>query len=269
MFDLVYVLTGGGPGTATEPIALYTFNALLQHLRFGYGSALSVIVFLVTFALALVYIRVLGATLTGGAAMSPPAAIVVAAAATRCSSRRCSSRSTGRSLRRSRPRRGCSRRRRSCRRAVMLDHYRALFDERDFWAPIRNSLVVAGADDAAVPCRSAALCAYALARLRFPRQGARCWRSCWRSRCSRRSRSCSPLYLLLRALRLINTYPGLVLPYLTFAMPLTVWLLVGFFRQLPPELEEAAMVDGASAAADAVRGSCCRCAAPGSRPRRS
>ena len=56
----------------------------------------------------------------------------------------------------------------------------------------------------------------------------------------------SPLYLLLRSLQLINTYPGLVLPYLTFAMPLTVWLLVGFFRQLPAELEEAAMVDGAS-----------------------
>ena len=49
VFDLIYVLTGGGPGTATEPIALYTFNALLQNLRFGYGSALSVLVFLVTF----------------------------------------------------------------------------------------------------------------------------------------------------------------------------------------------------------------------------
>ena len=55
----------------------------------------------------------------------------------------------------------------------------------------------------------------------------------------------SPLYLLLRALHLIDTYPGLVLPYLTFAMPLAIWLLVGFFRQLPRELEEAAMIDGA------------------------
>ncbi len=63
VFDLVYVLTGGGPGTSTEPIALYTFNQLLQNLRFGYGSALSVIVFGVTFGLALVYIRILGAGL--------------------------------------------------------------------------------------------------------------------------------------------------------------------------------------------------------------
>ena len=55
----------------------------------------------------------------------------------------------------------------------------------------------------------------------------------------------SPLYLLLRTLGLINTYPGLVLPYLTFAMPLTIWLLTGFFRQLPAALEEAGMIDGA------------------------
>ena len=64
LFDLIYVLTCGGPGTATEPIALYTFNTLMHNLRFGYGSALSVLVFLVTFALALGYIRLLGRGLT-------------------------------------------------------------------------------------------------------------------------------------------------------------------------------------------------------------
>jgi ABC-type glycerol-3-phosphate transport system permease component len=129
-------------------------------------------------------------------------------------------------------------------RQLVLDHYRTLFAERNFWVPVRNSLVVAGTTT--LLCVSiGGLCAYALARLEF------------------RGKSLllgvvlavgmfpqisvvSPLYLLLRALRLINTYPGLVLPYLTFAMPLTIWLLVGFFRQLPAELEEAAMVDGAS-----------------------
>jgi ABC-type sugar transport system permease subunit len=64
VFDLIYVLTSGGPGTSTEPISLYAFSALLQNLRFGYGSALSITVFLVTFALALLYIRVLGSSLT-------------------------------------------------------------------------------------------------------------------------------------------------------------------------------------------------------------
>ena len=60
VFDVIYVMTGGGPGTATEPIALYTFSALLENLRFGYGSALSVMVFLVTFLLALAAIRLMG-----------------------------------------------------------------------------------------------------------------------------------------------------------------------------------------------------------------
>jgi ABC-type sugar transport system permease subunit len=64
VFDLVYVMTGGGPGTSTEPIALYTFNALFQSLRFGYGSALSLLVFATTLLLALSYLRVLGAGLT-------------------------------------------------------------------------------------------------------------------------------------------------------------------------------------------------------------
>jgi ABC-type glycerol-3-phosphate transport system permease component len=56
----------------------------------------------------------------------------------------------------------------------------------------------------------------------------------------------APLYLVLRELRLLDTYPGLVLPYLTFSMPLAIWLLTGFFRHLPRDLEEAAMLDGAS-----------------------
>jgi ABC-type sugar transport system permease subunit len=65
VFDLVYALTGGGPGTATEPIALYTHNTILQNLRFGYGSALSVVIFVITFGLALAYIRGLGLRLSG------------------------------------------------------------------------------------------------------------------------------------------------------------------------------------------------------------
>ncbi|HQZ37726.1 MAG TPA: sugar ABC transporter permease [Vicinamibacterales bacterium] len=60
VFDLVYVMTGGGPGTATEPIALYTFITLLQNLRFGLGSALSIVVFAVAFFFALGVIRLFG-----------------------------------------------------------------------------------------------------------------------------------------------------------------------------------------------------------------
>ncbi|HEY2379129.1 MAG TPA: sugar ABC transporter permease [Gemmatimonadaceae bacterium] len=65
VFDLIYVMTGGGPGTSTEPVAVYTFNSLLQNLEFGYGAALSVIIFLVTFGLAMLYMRGLGLELGG------------------------------------------------------------------------------------------------------------------------------------------------------------------------------------------------------------
>jgi len=127
---------------------------------------------------------------------------------------------------------------------IVLDHYRALFSERNFWLPIRNSLIVAGATT--LLCVAVGgMCAYALARLDFRGKGLLLGIVLAVGMFPQIS-LVSPLYLLLRTLRLINTYPGLVLPYLTFAMPLTIWLLVGFFRQLPAELEEAAMVDGAS-----------------------
>jgi multiple sugar transport system permease protein len=54
----------------------------------------------------------------------------------------------------------------------------------------------------------------------------------------------SPLYLVLRATGLRDTLAGLVLPYTTFALPLTLWLLTSFFRDLPDELFRAARVDG-------------------------
>lgn len=63
VFDLIYVLTGGGPGTATEPVSLYAFGVYFSSLRFGYGAALSVTVFLATFLLAALYVRGLGVDL--------------------------------------------------------------------------------------------------------------------------------------------------------------------------------------------------------------
>ena len=129
-------------------------------------------------------------------------------------------------------------------RELILDHYRSLFTQRDFWTPIRNSLVVASATTAF--CVAAGtLAAYALARLRFPGKTAILGFVLAVTMFPQIS-IVSPLYLLLRSLGLINSYPGLIMPYMTFAMPLTVWLLVGFFRQLPADLEEAALVDGAS-----------------------
>jgi ABC-type sugar transport system permease subunit len=66
VFDLIFVLTGGGPGTATETVTLYSFTTLLRNLRFGVGSALSMIIFAVAFAGALATIRLFGASLVRG-----------------------------------------------------------------------------------------------------------------------------------------------------------------------------------------------------------
>jgi trehalose/maltose transport system permease protein len=127
---------------------------------------------------------------------------------------------------------------------LCLDHYRALFLRRGFWLPIRNSLVVAGATTASCLLLGAPA-AYALARLRF-RGGRAVLALLLGVAMFPQISILSPLYLTLRRLGLIDTYAGLVLPYTAFAMPLTVWLLVGYFRQLPRDLEEAALVDGAT-----------------------
>lgn len=56
----------------------------------------------------------------------------------------------------------------------------------------------------------------------------------------------TPLYILVRALGLMNTLPGIILPQIAFALPVTVIILVPFLRAIPKELEEAASIDGAS-----------------------
>jgi len=55
-----------------------------------------------------------------------------------------------------------------------------------------------------------------------------------------------PLFMILRDLELVNTLPGLVLVHVTFTLPFALWMLQGYVRAVPPELEEAAAVDGAS-----------------------
>jgi multiple sugar transport system permease protein len=55
-----------------------------------------------------------------------------------------------------------------------------------------------------------------------------------------------PFYFLIHQLGLLHTRTGLILVYVTFGIPLTVWLMRGFFRNLPGELEQAALVDGCS-----------------------
>jgi len=127
---------------------------------------------------------------------------------------------------------------------LTLNHYRALFDQRQFWLPMRNSLIVSTAATL-LAIVAGTLAAYALTRLKFRGRSLLLAGVLAVSMLPQVS-LVPPLYLALRATHLIDTYTGLVLPYLSFALPLSIWLLVGYFRQLPPELEDAALIDGAS-----------------------
>lgn len=123
------------------------------------------------------------------------------------------------------------------------EHYRAIFEQRDFSTPLVNSLVVAGLTTLSALLLGAP-CAYALVRL--PYRGHAAVLAFFLAVSMFPQIAMVPsLYLLLRAVGLLNTYLGLVLPYLTFALPLAVWLLSGFFRQFPADLEDAARIDGA------------------------
>ena len=61
VFDLLFVLTGGGPGFATESLSIYTYRSLFVNLDFGYGSALAVATFLYVMLISFIYIKLLGA----------------------------------------------------------------------------------------------------------------------------------------------------------------------------------------------------------------
>ncbi len=60
VFDAVYVLTGGGPANTTETLSIYAYKVLFQTMQFGYGSALSVVVFLCAGGISVLYVWVLG-----------------------------------------------------------------------------------------------------------------------------------------------------------------------------------------------------------------
>ena len=124
-----------------------------------------------------------------------------------------------------------------------LDSYRAVFEPGNgFLRALGNSAVVAGATTV-LTLIVAVFAAYALARLRF-RAKRLVLALVIATSMFPGSLLIVPLLKLFTEIGWINTYQAMVLPSLSFALPLAVWTLATFFRQMPKELEEAAMVDG-------------------------
>jgi multiple sugar transport system permease protein len=129
-------------------------------------------------------------------------------------------------------------------RVWTLDNYRAVFATPLFTSALRNSVgisLVATALSVAL----ATLAAYALARLRF--RGRRAVLGVALAIAMFPVVSLvGPLFDIWRRVGLYDTWAGLVLPYMSFTLPLSLWVLTTYFREIPWELTEAAEVDGAT-----------------------
>jgi trehalose/maltose transport system permease protein len=130
-------------------------------------------------------------------------------------------------------------------RTLSLEHYHMVFTDPQFPAALWNSVGI-GALATLLSVLLALFAAYAIVRLRFRgRQlilGAALSITMFPA-----VAIIGPLFNLWRNLGLYDSWPGLILPYMTFSLPLAIWVLAAFFRDLPWELEQAARVDGATA----------------------
>jgi len=120
--------------------------------------------------------------------------------------------------------------------------YGELFQQNGFARSLLNSFLVASITT--LLCLGlGASAAFALAKLRFPGQEALLLSALAISMFPPIA-TVSPLFLVVRALGLRDELPGLVVPYTTFALPLSLWILTTFFREIPGDLYGAARVDG-------------------------
>jgi multiple sugar transport system permease protein len=123
-------------------------------------------------------------------------------------------------------------------------NYSGIFKQSIFTSALRNSIGI-GLISTVVAVIVASFAAYAIARLEFPGKRLILGASLGIAMFPVIS-LVGPLYNLWRTIGLYNTWPGLILPYMTFALPLSIYTLWAFFREIPWELEQAAQVDGAT-----------------------
>lgn len=129
-------------------------------------------------------------------------------------------------------------------RVVSFDHYRAIFQDIQFPAALWNSVGIATLSSL-LAVTLGMFAAYAIVRLEFPGRrlvlGAALSIAIFPP-----IAIIGPLFNLWRAVGLFDTWAGLVLPYMTFTLPLAIWSLSAFLREIPWDLEKAARMDGAT-----------------------
>ena len=125
-----------------------------------------------------------------------------------------------------------------------LDNYRGIFATSLFTRALVNSIGIA-VIATVLAVLVASMAAYAIARLRFPGKGVLVGVTLLIAMFPAIS-LVSPLFNLWRQVGLFDTWPGLIIPYLTFSLPLAIYTLSAFFREIPQDLEKAARVDGAT-----------------------
>ncbi len=123
-------------------------------------------------------------------------------------------------------------------------NYSGILTSSQFLRPLVNSIGI-GLISTFISVVLASMAAYAVARLRFPGKTALIGLALLIAMFPLIA-LVTPLFTIERALGLFNTWPGLIIPYVAFGLPLGIYTLSAFFREIPWELEKAAKMDGAS-----------------------
>lgn len=125
---------------------------------------------------------------------------------------------------------------------ITWDNFRTLIQKKHFLTNIRNSVIVA-TSTTLISVFISALAAYSLVRLKYRFQGL-IGRLILLAYLTPASLLFIPLSVIVARLNLGNSLHGLIIVYLSFSTPFSTWLLMGYFRGIPADLEEQAMVDG-------------------------
>jgi multiple sugar transport system permease protein len=125
---------------------------------------------------------------------------------------------------------------------ITFDSYRRLLSDTTFLIPMANSAIV-GLSTTIICMTVGAACAYAIARFKF-RGRQPLLLSMMTVQAIPVIVLAVPLFILLRSVGLYDQLPGLIITYTAFILPLVIWMLVGFFEDIPPSLERAARIDG-------------------------